>query len=188
MCIKKLFVNTFFIISKAFDILTLKREKKVAELLLKNSLTISAAESCTGGLISSRLTDVSGSSGYVNQNFVTYANEAKEAILGVNSAVIEKNGVVSGEVALEMAEGLIKRYKSSVAVATTGIAGPSGGSAEKAVGLIYIAVSNGKISKVYRYEANPLLTRRLMKYEFSNKAFELLFEFLKNNYSTASVL
>ncbi len=182
MCLKKFFVNCFFIISKSLDIIRLKREKQIARILFKNALTISTAESCTGGLISSRLTDVSGSSSYIYQNFVTYANEAKKIILGVNANTINKNGVVSEEVAIEMAEGLRKKYNCSISIATTGIAGPLGAVENKPVGLIFIAISNGKTTKSYKHIANPLLSRRLMKYEFSNKALDFLSDFLNENY------
>ena len=159
-----------------------KREKKIANLLIRNALKLASAESCTGGLISSRMTDLSGSSAYIFQNFVTYANEAKVKLLGVNKDTIEKHGVVSSEVAIEMVEGLIKNYNCTIAVSTTGIAGPLGATDTKPVGLVYIGISNGKISKAYRFEANPLLYRRIMKYAFSNKAFDLLLDFLKENY------
>ena len=92
MFIRKLIINLCFILKHAKGIITLSREKKTAKYLLRNALKLSTAESCTGGLISSRLTDVSGSSAYIFQNFVTYANAAKVKLLGVNSDTIEKYG------------------------------------------------------------------------------------------------
>ncbi len=175
-------VNIFFIIKNIISVLFLKREKKIASILLRNALTVSTAESCTGGLISSRLTDVSGSSAYVMQNFVTYANSAKIQLLNVNSKTIDKYGVVSEEVALEMAEGLLKKYNCNIAVSTTGIAGPLGATRTKPVGLICIAISNSKVKKTYKYYANPLLYRRIMKYAFSNVALDKLLCFLIENY------
>lgn len=160
----------------------LSKEKEVAKHLLRNALKLSTAESCTGGLVSSRMTDVSGSSAYIFQNFVTYANNSKVELLGVNPNTIEKYGVVSPEVALEMAEGLLKKYNCTIALATTGIAGPLGATDTKPVGLIYIGIANEKVKKAYKFEANPLLYRRIMKYAFSSKALELLLEFLKENY------
>ena len=164
-------------------VLVLSREKKIAKYLLKNALKISTAESCTGGLISSRLTDVSGSSAYIFENIVTYANEAKIKFLGVNPETIEAHGVVSSETAREMALGLIKKFNCSIAISTTGMAGPLGATETKPVGLVYISIANHSITKTYKYEANPLLYRRIMKYAFSNKALDLLIDFLKENYS-----
>lgn len=182
MNMKKLFINFKFIVSEIYGICALKREKKIAELLVRNALKLSVAESCTGGLISSRMTDLSGSSVYIRQNFVTYANEAKVKLLGVNPDTIEKNGVVSSEVAFEMAEGALKRYDCTVTLSATGIAGPLGATEFKPVGLVYFGISDGEHTKTYKYEANSMLYRRLMKYAFSNKALDCLLEFLKEYY------
>ncbi len=182
MNIEQLAVNIIFICKNLRKILTLSTEKEIAKILLRNAIKIATAESCTGGLVSSRLTDVSGSSAYVFQNFVTYANEAKVKLLGVNRETIQRNGVVSSEVALEMAEGLIERYDCTLAVSTTGIAGPLGATETKPVGLVYIGIANKNKEQAYGYEANPLLYRPVMKYAFMLKTFELLLEFLKENY------
>lgn len=182
MSFKRILINSVFFLKNIGSIVLLKREKAISALLLKNAIKISIAESCTGGLISSRLTDISGSSAYIFENFVTYANSAKVQLLGVNKNTIDKYGVVSSEVALEMAEGLLKNYNCSLAIATTGIAGPLGASETKPVGLIYIAIANNKIKKAYKFEANSLLYRRIMKYTFSNKALDLLLDFLRENY------
>lgn len=182
MIFKKIYVNLLFFIQNIWGILSQKKEKKIANLLIRNALKLSSAESCTGGLISSRFTDLSGSSAYIFQNFVTYANDAKVKLLGVKPETIEKHGVVSGEVAIEMVEGLLKNYNCTIAISTTGIAGPLGATDTKPIGLVYIGISNGEKSKSYRFEANPFLFRRIMKYAFSNKALELLIEFLEENY------
>lgn len=182
MNLKQIYVNLKFVLENLYSVISLKREKQIAKLLLRNAIKLATAESCTGGLISSRLTDMSGSSAYIFQNFVTYANSAKIQILGVNPNTIEKYGVVSDEVALEMATGLLNKYNCTLAVATTGIAGPLGATDDKPVGLIHIGIANDKVKKAYRFEANPLLYRRIMKYAFSNKAFDLLLDFLKENY------
>lgn len=163
-------------------ILFLSKEKEIAKHLTRNALKLSVAESCTGGLISSRMTDVSGSSAYIFQNLVTYANSAKIKLLGVNSDTIEKHGVVSGEVAVEMVEGLLNKYNCTIAISATGIAGPLGATDTKPVGLVYFGIGNDQVKKSYKFEANPLLYRRVMKYAFSSKALELLLEFLKENY------
>lgn len=176
------FADIEFVFKNLYGVVVQSREKKIAQLLIRNALKLSSAESCTGGLISSRMTDVSGSSAYIFQNFVTYANEAKVQLLGVKRETIEKYGVVSEQVALEMAKGTLSKYNCSVSIATTGIAGPLGATEEKPVGLIYIGIANEKVQKAYRFEANSRLSRRIMKYAFSNKALDLLIEFLKENY------
>ena len=182
MFFKHLATNGIFIIKNIIPIILLSKEKKIAKLLIRNALRLSIAESCTGGLISSRLTDISGSSTYIFQNFVTYANVAKISILGVKPETIEENGVVSAQVAIEMVEGLLNKYNCTIALATTGIAGPLGATETKPVGLIYIGIADKKNKKSYKFEANPLLYRRIMKYAFSTKALELLLDFIKENY------
>ncbi len=182
MFLKKLAVNMAFFISNLYRFVSFRREKQIAGLLIKNALKISSAESCTGGLLSSRLTDISGSSAYIFQNFVTYANSAKVKILGVNPSIIEKNGAVSRKTALEMVKGLLYEYDCTVAISTTGIAGPLGATNTKPIGLIYIGIGNEKCQKVYRYEADKLLFRPIMKFAFTFKALDLLYEFLKENY------
>jgi len=182
MYLKKLTVNIIFIIKNFYKIVSLENEKKAAELLIRNAIRIASAESCTGGLVSSRLTDISGSSAYVFQNFVTYSNVSKEQLLGVCTETIEKYGVVSEEVALEMVQGLLVKYDCTLAISTTGIAGPLGATKTKPVGLVCIGIANNKIHKAYRYKANPLLYRPVMKYAFMLKVFELLLDFLKENY------
>ena len=182
MFFKLLAANGIFIIKNIIPIILLSKEKKIAKLLIRNALRLSIAESCTGGLISSRLTDISGSSTYIFQNFVTYANVAKISILGVKPETIEENGVVSAQVAIEMVEGLLNKYNCTIALATTGIAGPLGATETKPVGLIYIGIADKKNKKSYKFEANPLLYRRIMKYAFSTKALELLLDFIKENY------
>jgi len=102
-------------------------------------LRIVTAESCTGGLIASLLTEIPGSSDVVERGFVTYSNEAKEDLLGVPSDLIHRYGAVSAQVCRAMAEGALKHSLAQLAVAVTGIAGPGGGTAEKPVGLVYVA-------------------------------------------------
>ena len=131
---------------------------KLAKFLKANKLTIATAESCTGGLLSSRLTDISGSSDFVKLNFVTYAYEAKEEALGVSHELLVKYSAVSYECAKAMAEGLQNRTNCDIALCTTGIAGPTGGSKEKPVGTIYIsALYKGKLL-VKKYNLPPIAT------------------------------
>lgn len=126
-------------------------EDEVAQLLIKNNLTISTAESCTGGLLSGKLINYPGISSVFMEGAVTYTNEAKINRLGVNKVTLEKHGAVSEETAGEMANGMAKISSSDIAISITGIAGPSGGTIEKPVGLVFIGLCiNGK-TKVERF-------------------------------------
>ena len=150
---------------------------KIGKILLRNAIQISTAESCTGGLISSRLTDVAGSSAYVKANFVTYSNEAKMRILNVSTETLNAYGAVSAECAREMAEGLIKLTGSDIVLCTTGVAGPSS-SESKPVGLMFAACGyNGNIS-IKEFRLNPDYNRKNMKFMFSEKALNFVFETL----------
>lgn len=131
-------------------------EKAVVDLLLANKLTVTCAESCTGGMLSSRLINVPGISEVYKSGFVTYANKAKRKLLGVKKSTLEKHGAVSPQVAKEMVKGAAFASKSDVAVALTGIAGPDGGTKDKPVGLVYIACNvKGNITvKEFRFKGN----------------------------------
>jgi nicotinamide-nucleotide amidase len=107
--------------------------------LRSRGLSIATGESCTGGLITAVLTAIAGSSDVVDRGFVTYSNAAKTEMLGVPAALIEEHGAVSSEAATAMIEGIFQHCQADIAVSVTGIAGPSGGSAEKPVGLVYVA-------------------------------------------------
>jgi nicotinamide-nucleotide amidase len=111
----------------------------VLEACRKAKLRVATAESCTGGMIAAALTDIAGSSDVVERGFVTYANEAKTQMLGVDKALLDGHGAVSAEVARAMAEGALKNSPADLTVAVTGIAGPGGGTAEKPVGLVHFA-------------------------------------------------
>ena len=113
----------------------------VAELLQQKKLTISTAESCTGGMLAARLTSIPGSSAYFNGSIVAYNNSIKAKLLGVPQELLTKFGAVSKEVGRAMAEGSRKMTGSAVGIGITGIAGPDGGTAEKPVGLVYIALA-----------------------------------------------
>jgi len=129
-------------------------EELVVSLLKAQGKTLATAESCTGGLLSKRLTDVSGASEVFHMGVVTYANQAKEDLLSVSHETLEQYGAVSPQTAREMAEGIVRRSGSSLGVGITGIAGPDGGTAEKPVGLIYIALSDGEHTWVTK--RNPI--------------------------------
>lgn len=125
-------------------------EEIIGELLLETGKTLSVAESCTGGLIGARLTDVPGASRYFTQGVVAYANEAKIETLNVASELIEKRGAVSAEVAEAMAEGMRRRAKTDYAVSVTGIAGPEGGSEEKPVGTVFVGYADEFQTKSFK--------------------------------------
>jgi len=112
------------------------KAKKLTELLISKNMSIAVAESCTGGLLSSSLTSIPGASSYFNCGFITYSNESKIKMLNVDSQTIELFGAVSERVAYEMAVGAGQNSQSDLAISVTGIAGPSGGTAEKPVGMV----------------------------------------------------
>ena len=129
-------------------------EDTVAEMLVNKNLTISVAESCTGGMVSSNLINYPGISSVFMEGCITYSNEAKMKSLGVKKETLDKFGAVSEETAREMAEGIARRYNTNIGISTTGIAGPEGGTKEKPVGLVYFGIYiNGKII-VKRYIFN----------------------------------
>ena len=165
-----------------------KTEQTVARILFNYSIKISTAESCTGGLLSSRLTDVAGSSSYTKENFVTYANEAKKVLLGVSQETLETYGAVSEQCAKEMAEGLYEKTGCDVAISTTGIAGPTTPEAGKPVGLMYVAIKNKCALSVKKIEVNPHNSRKMIKFLFSQSALEFLIAFLQENYSSMQQL
>ncbi len=127
-------------------------EAVVGELLAEQNLTVALAESCTGGLLSHRLTEVPGSSRYLIQSIVAYADEAKIRELGVDPALLKAEGAVSAPVALAMAEGVRQRSGADFGISTTGIAGPGGGTDEKPVGTVFVALSTATKSDVRKYE------------------------------------
>lgn len=120
----------------------------IGKELQSRGLTISCAESCTGGLLTSTLTDIAGSSAYVMGSIVSYSNDVKSRVLHVSEQTLSTFGAVSEETAREMAEGVRKLMQTDIGVGITGIAGPDGGSAEKPVGLIYIAAADHEHSIV----------------------------------------
>ncbi len=127
-------------------------EGVVARLLTDRGLTLAVAESCTGGLITDRLTDVPGSSLFLERGVVVYSNASKVDLLGVPASVIEKHGAVSKETAVLMAEGVRRLGGTDIGLATTGIAGPAGGTEEKPVGTVFVALSSGEGTACRRYQ------------------------------------
>lgn len=125
-------------------------EALLGQLLLGKQLTVATAESCTGGLIAHQLSTVPGASAYLKGAVVCYSNDSKENVLGVQKSTLLQYGAVSEETVSEMAKGALRVLKADVAVAVSGIMGPGGGSAEKPVGTVYVAVSNGKRTTTHR--------------------------------------
>lgn len=152
-------------------------EEEVGALLKNHKLTLAVAESCTGGLIANRLTDIPGSSDYFDCGFVTYSIKAKHELLGVPMTTIKKFGVVSAQTAFAMAEGARKTSDTNLGVGVTGIAGPTGGVSEKPVGLVYIAVAydKGNICREFNFKGS----RKEIKEKASDEALKLVKEYLK---------
>jgi len=126
-------------------------ESVIAEMLTAEKLTIATAESCTGGLIAHRLTNVPGSSNYFRQGAVCYSNQSKMDVLGVKENTLRKYGAVGPETALEMASGIRKIAHTDIGLSTTGIAGPSGGSLQKPVGTVFVGLSMNQTDEVYHF-------------------------------------
>ena len=125
----------------------------IGDILVKRRLTLSVAESCTGGLIGNIITDTPGSSRYFLGGMITYSNKSKVELLGVSSKTIEDFGAVSDETVREMAEGVKRQFHSDIGLAVTGIAGPEGGSSEKPVGTVFLSIAsdNGVFSGRYQF-------------------------------------
>ena len=123
-------------------------EETIVDILLEKNLTITTAESCTGGAVAASLINVAGISEVYKEGFITYSNEAKQKRLGVRVRTLNDFGAVSRETAFEMAKGVCEVAKADVGVAVTGIAGPSGGTEEKPVGLVYIGCCVNRVTKV----------------------------------------
>jgi len=128
-----------------------KLSQKIVNILSKNRLKISFAESCTGGLLSSSITSINGSSKVFTLGLVTYSNQAKINILKIPKKIIIKHGAVSYETCLSMVKNLSKISKTNISVSITGIAGPKGGTKEKSVGLVYIGIKKGNKTLVKKY-------------------------------------
>lgn len=151
-------------------------ETVIINCLISKGLTLATAESCTGGLISHCLTNVSGSSVVFVGGIVAYSNEVKKSLLGVSEVLIEEYGAVSNPVALEMAKGVCKRLNSDIGVGVTGIAGPTGGTPEKPVGLVYISVVCPSYNIYIVQECRFHGTRSEIKQQTAETVLNLLLE------------
>ena len=149
----------------------------IGNLLREKNLTVSTAESCTGGSIAAKLTSVPGSSDYFKGGIVAYSNEIKESLLGVSSETLKKQGAVSEETVIEMVNGAMKALKTDCAVSTSGIAGPSGGTKEKPVGTVWIAAAYKNEIRTMKQDTDR--GREMNVERAGNNAFLLLLDLLK---------
>ncbi|MFH1837296.1 MAG: CinA family protein [Candidatus Omnitrophota bacterium] len=147
-------------------------EKQIAKILTKKKLTLAVAESCTGGLISNNITDIPGSSKFFKGGIVAYSNDIKTFFLNVPGTIIKKYGAVSGEVAISMAVGARKAMDTDIAVSITGIAGPTGGTKEKPIGLAYLAFSSEEKNAGRKVLVKG--NRSQMKEQFAKAALNLI--------------
>ncbi len=154
----------------------MKLERLIGDLLREEGWTLSIAESCTGGLICDRITDVSGSSDYFMGGMVTYSNESKSKHLGVPSNDIKKYGAVSSQVAKRMAQGVRKAFHTTFGLSTTGVAGPTGGTKRSPVGRVFIGLTNGSSTWVRKLDLNG--SRRGIKERAGEKALQFFYEIL----------
>ncbi len=152
----------------------MKQADKAVDLLFKYNLKIASAESCTGGMIASELVAYSGISELFGEGFVTYSNEAKEKNLGVKKETLDTVGAVSEETAAQMALGARRAAGSDIGIATTGIAGPTGGTPEKPVGLVYIGCAyKDKVTvRKYNFKGN----RYQIRLDAAKRAFDLIYD------------
>ena len=155
-----------------------KKSQKVVNLLTKKKLKVSFAESCTGGLLSSSITKISGSSMVFSLGLITYSNIAKISILKVPKKIILKYGAVSYETCLSMVKNLSKISKSNISLSITGVAGPKGGTRDKPVGLVYIGIKKGRKTIIKRYLFKNK-KRDLIQKATVNEALNLILIFSK---------
>ena len=148
--------------------------KKIVKKLIKKNITISTAESCTGGLIASEITKVPNSSKIFNLGLVTYSNSSKNIILKINKKIIKKYGAVSLEVCKEMVKNLHKISKTKICISVTGIAGPSGGTLYKPVGLVFIGFKFKNKNKVFMFNFNKKFNRKKIQKLTCKKVFEII--------------
>lgn len=155
-------------------------EAQVGKLLLEKNLTIACAESCTGGLVMHRLTNIAGCSTYFVGGTVAYSNQIKHSVLGIQENTLNVFGAVSEQVATAMARGARAVYGADIAIGVTGIAGPGGGTAEKPVGLTYIGLTTPQMSIVQRFEWTE---DRITNKELSaTTALKMVLNYLENQH------
>jgi nicotinamide-nucleotide amidase len=156
--------------------MAMRLEKLIGDLLREKEWTLSIAESCTGGLICDRITDISGSSDYFEGGMVTYSNESKEKHLGIPLRYIERYGAVSPQVARRMAQGVRRAFNTTFGLSTTGVAGPTGGTQRSPVGRVFIGVARGERMWVRQEDFKGI--RREIKKKATERSFEFLYKIL----------
>jgi len=152
--------------------------KNIVNKLIKKKLSISFAESCTGGLLSSTITSISGSSKIFNFGLVVYSNQSKNNLLKISKKIIKKYGAVSEQVCLKMVKNVYKICNTDISVSITGLAGPNGGTKEKPVGLVYIGIKKGNKIKIRKYLFKNKSRFYIQKMAV-NKALELILGTIK---------
>ena len=156
-------------------------EKITVEALKDRGLTLCVAESCTGGLIAKRITDIAGCSDVFLGGCVTYANEAKEKLIGVGHETLEKYGAVSEQTAREMARGVRLATGSDIGVSATGIAGPTGGTPETPVGTVFIGISTKDFEDCRRLSLSPMRSREYIRLASATNAFDMVLKVIKRS-------
>ena len=152
--------------------------KLLIKILIRKKIKVSVAESCTGGLLASAITSISGASKIFNLGLITYSNQAKIKILKVNKSIIKKYGAVSYECCYAMVNNLSKISKASINVSITGIAGPKGGTKSKPVGLVFVGIKNFNKVKVYKFIFKQK-SRNLIQKATVNEALKLILRLIK---------
>jgi len=157
----------------------MRLEKLIGNYLREKGWTLSIAESCTGGLICDRITDVSGSSDYFEGGMVTYSNESKAKYLGIPLDYIKRYGAVSPQVARKMAQGVRKAFHTTFGLSTTGVAGPTGGTKRSPIGRVFIGFADGKRAWVKKEDFKG--SRREIKRKATERSLEFLYKILTKN-------
>jgi PncC family amidohydrolase len=152
----------------------MKLEKAIGDLLREREWTLSVAESCTGGLICDRITDITGSSDYFKGGMVTYSNESKAKHLEITLNYIKRYGAVSPQVARKMAQGVRKAFGTTFGLSTTGVAGPTGGTKRAPIGRVFIGLANGRKTWVRREDLRG--SRKEIKRKASEKTLQFFYE------------
>ena len=154
----------------------MKLEKAIGDLLREREWTLSVAESCTGGLICDRITDITGSSDYFKGGMVTYSNESKAKHLEITTNYIKRYGAVSPQVAKRMAQGVRKAFGTTFGLSTTGVAGPTGGTKRAPIGRVFIGLANGRKTWVRREDLRG--SRKEIKRKASEKDLQYIYEIM----------
>ena len=154
----------------------MKLERLIGDLLRETGWTVSIAESCTGGLICDRITNIPGSSDYFEGGMVTYSNESKAGHLGIPFEYIKKYGAVSPQVAKKMVQGVRKAFHTTFGLSTTGVAGPTGGTKRSPVGRVFIGLTDGKRTRVKKLDLRG--NRREIKEKATERSLEFFYEIL----------